>query len=51
MQKNAKGGVFSIEMLWWAFSAGIPAENAHREAKTHIFVIISETPQVVLKRF
>ena len=32
-------------------SAGIPAENAYRDRKTHIFAIISETQQVVLKCF
>ena len=32
-------------------SAGIPAESAYIDQNTHIFAIISETPQVVLKRF
>ena len=32
-------------------SAGISAENAYRDRKPHIFAIISETLQVVLKRF
>ena len=45
---NRKNLDFALPLL---VSAGIPAKTCKGSAKIQIFAIISETPQVVLKRF